>query len=144
MKPIYIKQYWKGVFSYLDGYETINQYKEVSFSMEITINDNSFIGTSTDSESKDVFDKPAIVKGFIDDDKMSFIVKYPCAYFKDEDGKIVIDKSLEHPDIHYLGIFDDNKKNVDGNWEMTIYEEKYGDDYLSEILNGEFQMKRMN
>jgi hypothetical protein len=71
-------------------------------------------------------------------------MKYPCLYYKDENGKIVLDKSSEHPDIHYLGFFDDDLKNVSGNWEMVVYEEKYSDGYLEEILNGQFEMRKTN
>jgi len=144
MKTIHLKQKWKGLFTYLEGYETIEQYKEVAFTMEITLTENSFIGTSTDSESKNAFDKPATVKGFIEDDKISFVMKYPCAYSKGENGEIVLDKSSKHPEIHYLGFFNEDKASVNGNWEMTIYEEKYSDGYLEEILNGEFEMRKMN
>lgn len=144
MKTVHIKQQWKGYFTYLEGYEAIEQYKQVEFTIKITLTENSFVGTSTDSESKHAFNQPAIIKGFIDDEKMSFVLKYPCSYFKDDFGNIILDKSSQHPDIHYLGYFDNDKKAVSGNWEMTIYEEKYGDDYLQEILNGAFEMRRMN
>lgn len=144
MKAIHIKQNWKGFFSYLEGYDTIEQYRRAEFTMEITLMENVFVGISTDSESKHAFEKPATVKGFIEDDKISFIMKYPCLYYKDNTGKIIIDRSSEHPDIHYLGFFEENKSSVVGNWEMTIYEEKHVDGYLEEILNGEFEMRKLN
>ena len=131
MKPVHLKQIWKRFFSYLEGYDTSDQYKEVEFTMEITLMENSFVGISTNSESKNAFNQPATVKGFIEDDKISFIMKYPCAYFKDENRKIVLNRSSDHPDIHYLGFLDDNKTSA--NWEMTVYEEKYLDDYLEEV-----------
>ena len=143
MKTIHKKQNWKGYFTYLEGYDTIEQYKQVEFTLELTFNDkNSFIGFSTDVESKNAFNKPASVKGFIENDQISFVVKYPCLYYKDQKGNIILDESSEHPDIHYLGFFDDENNIVNGNWEMTVYEEKYADGYLEEILNGEFQMRK--
>ncbi len=144
MRTVYSKQKWQGFFTYLEGYTTNEQYHEVEFSMEIIITENSFIGTSIDSESKYVFDKPATVKGFIDNEKISFIMKYPCAYYKDDNGKIILDRDSEHPDIHYLGFFNEDRNSVIGNWEMTIYEEKYLEGYLEELLNGEFQMRKVN
>lgn len=143
METIHLKQYWKGYFTCLDGYETIEQYKQVEFTMEINLTENSFIGTSTDAESIDAFDQPAAVKGFIDDDKMSFVMKYPCAYYKDDLGNIKLNKSYQHPDIHYLGFFDDDKQSVKGNWEMTVNEERYGDGFLEDLFNGEFEMRKM-
>ncbi len=142
MKTIHKKQYWKGTFTYQEGYELDNQIKEVEFTMEIEFVENSFTGISTDNESKSSFDKPAIVRGFADDDKISFVMKYPCAYFIDENGGVIIDPNSEHPDIHYLGFFEDDKLSVRGNWEMTISEQRYGYDYLEEILNGSFEMRK--
>ncbi len=144
MKPVNIIQKWKGTFNYRDGYEDSEQYKEVEFIMEITLSENSFVGISTDSESKNVFDQPATVKGFIDDEKINFIMKYPCAYFKDESGKITLNRLAEHPEIQYLGFFDSSKSSVRGNWEIIEYEEKYLDGYIEEISNGEFVMKKIN
>ncbi len=137
------KQTWKGFFTYQDGYELIDQYIEVAFTMELTFNDNSFTGISTDSESENVFDKPATVKGFIDENKISFVKNYPCSYYKDENGKIILDRDSKHPDIHYLGFFDKDKKNISGTWEMTIYEEKHLDDYLEDVATGEFEIRRV-
>ncbi|MDG5493014.1 hypothetical protein [Psychroserpens sp. SPM9] len=144
MKTVHLKQNWKGFFTYLEAYDTSQQYQKVEFTLEITLSENSFIGISYDLESKDAFNKPATVKGFIEDDKISFVMKYPCYYYKDEKGNIILDPSSEHPDIHYLGFLDENKKYVNGNWEMTVYEEKYADGYLEDIINGEFEMWKVN
>lgn len=143
MKIAHNKQTWKGFFTYQDGYESIDQYIEVAFTMELTFNENSFVGISSDSESENAFDEPATVRGFIEEDKISFVLNYPCSYYKDENGKIVLDRNSKHPDIQYLGFFDEDKKSISGTWEMTVYEEKYLDDYLEEIANGEFEMGRV-
>lgn len=144
MKIVHNKQIWQGTFTYMDGYDEIDQYTDVSFTMELAFEDNAFEGTSTDVESADIFDKPASVKGFADNDKMSFVLNYPCYYYKNDDGKIVTDESLKHPDIHYLGFFDEDKNSVSGTWEMITYEERHGDYFLEETANGTFEMRRMS
>lgn len=143
MKIIENIQLWKGHFIYQEGYEAIDQYIEVPFSMKLTFNGDSFTGESTDSESETIFDKPATVKGFIEDNTISFVLNYSCAYFKDEDGKIFLDKKAKHPEIRYFGIFDKDSKGYTGMWEMTVHEEKYLEDYIEEIANGTFEMRRM-
>jgi hypothetical protein len=143
MKITHNKQTWKGFFTYQEGYESIDQYLEVDFSMELTFTDNSFTGISSDSESAAFFDKPATVKGFIVENTISFVKNYPCNYYKNENGEIVLDRDSKHPDIFYLGFFDEDKKCFSGTWEMTLYEEAYGDDFLEEIANGEFEMRRV-
>jgi len=144
MKVHFQKQIWKGKFSYLVGYETINQYKEVEFTMELTLENETISGTSYDDESKDYFDAPAIVKGFYEGNTISFILKYPCSYFLNDDGVIELDKDNEHPDIHYLGKIDDSKKSVQGTWEIGYIVESGIEKDIVEIFNGEFQMNRIS
>ena len=143
MEIVNKKQIWKGFFNYQEDFEDIEQYIEVTFTMELNFNEDSFIGTTTDSESENIFDKPATVKGFIDRNKMSFVINYPCLYYKDENGKIVLDKKTKHPEIRYLGYYDEDYKVISGTWEMTLYEEKNLEDYLEAFAEGQFQMRRV-
>lgn len=138
MKIVDNKQTWKGFFTYLNGYEIMDSYIKVEFKMDLIFNDNSFKGTSTDSESENIFVEPIIVKGFIDKDIISFVINYPCYYYKDEDGNLKLDKNLQHPNIEYLGFYDDTEKKYSGTWEMIISE----DGYIEEVANGEFEIYR--
>lgn len=143
MKIVDSKQVWKGFFSYLQGYEIVDGYLEIPFKMNLTFNGDSFTGTTIDSESEHVFTEPILVKGFIDNDKISFVVNYPYFYFKDENGNVLVDKSLKHPTIEYLGFYDEIEQKFSGTWEMIIYEEKISkDQYMEEVANGAFEMYR--
>lgn len=143
MKIVDNKQTWKGFFTYLNGYEIIDSYIKVEFQMDLTFNDNSFTGTSTDSESENIFLEPTIVKGFIDKDIISFVINYPCYYYKDENGNLKLDENLQHPNIEYLGFYDETEKKYSGTWEMIISEEKISEDhYIEEVANGEFEIYR--
>lgn len=143
MRIVDNEQIWKGFFSYLEGYEIIDSYVKVPFKMNLTFNGNSFTGTTIDSESENIFTEPIKVKGFIENDKISFIVNYPYFYFKDENGEILVDKNLKHPNIEYLGFYDEMEKKFSGTWEMIIYEEKITEDeYIEEVANGEFEIYR--
>ncbi|WP_433830760.1 hypothetical protein [Flavobacterium anhuiense] len=143
MKIVDNKQTWKGFFTYLEGYEIIDSYIKVEFEMDLTFDDNSFSGTSTNSESENIFVEPILVKGFIDDDMISFVINYPCYYYKDEDGTIKLDKNLQHPNIEYLGFYDQIEKKYSGTWEMIISEEIISADvYMEEVANGEFEIYR--
>jgi len=143
MEIAHNKQTWKGFFTYYEGYEPFKKCIQVDFDMQISFDEDSFTGICSDSESKHIFEKPADVKGFIDEEKISFIKNYPCLYYKDEDGKIMLDRELKHPEIHYLGYFNENKRNISGTWEMVVYERKHLDYYLEEVISGEFEMKRI-
>jgi hypothetical protein len=143
MRIVDNEQIWKGFFSYLQGYEIIDSYIKVPFKMNLTFNGDTFTGTTIDSESENIFTEPIKVKGFIENDKISFVVNYPYSYFKDENGEILVDKSLKHPNIEYLGYYDELEKKYSGTWEMVIYEEKITEDeYIEEIVNGEFEIYR--
>ena len=143
MRIVDNEQIWKGFFSYLQGYKTIDSYIKVPFKMNLTFNGDTFTGTTIDSESENIFTEPIKVKGFIENDKISFVVNYPYSYFKDENGEILVDKSLKHPNIDYLGYYDELEKKYSGTWEMVIYEEKITEDeYIEEVLNGEFEIYR--
>lgn len=143
MKAVYGKQKWEGYFTYGEGYGLDIEDKQVRFILDIEIDEDSFTGTSVDFESKDLFDTPATIKGFFEDDTMSFVLKYPCTYFVDENGSLIIDKNQEHTDIHYFGYLDQDKKVVEGNWEMVTAQEKYDNGYLENILSGDFWIKRV-
>lgn len=143
MEIVENKQIWKGFFTYLHSYEIIDSYIKVEFQMDLAFSGNSFTGTSTDSESENIFVEPIIVKGFIDKDIISFVINYPCYYYKDEDGHIMLDKNLQHPNIEYLGFYDEIEKKYSGTWEMIISEEAISEDeYIEEVANGEFEIYR--
>lgn len=143
MRIVDDKQTWKGFFTYLHTYDLFDTYIEVAFRMDLTFNGNSFIGTSIDSESENIFMESIMVKGFIDNDIISFVKNYPYYYYKDEDGNIIVDKDLEHPNIEYLGFYDQTEKKYSGTWEMIVSEEKISeDDYREEVLSGEFEICR--
>lgn len=143
MRIVDNEQIWKGFFSYLQGYEILDSYIKVPFKMNLTFNGNSFVGTTIDSESENIFTEPIKVKGFIENDKISFIVNYPYFYFKDENGQILVDKNLKHPNIEYLGFYDEMEKKFSGTWEMIIYEEKITEnEYIEEVASGEFEIYR--
>jgi len=73
----------------------------------------------------------------------SFVLKYPFRYSRLENGDLVTDQNKQHPDIHYLGYFSEDKNEIFGNWEM--YEEEYiNENELTEyIFSGDFNMKKV-
>ena len=144
MKIVDHKQTWEGFFTYPSDDDYSDQDLEVTFKMELIFNENSFTGTSRDSESEHIFEEPTIVKGFIEDNKISFILNYPCYYYRDEDGNIQIDKDLPHPIVEYLGYYDEYEKKFSGTWEIIIHEEKISEDnFLEEFIYGDFEMQRI-
>ncbi|MHC0446152.1 hypothetical protein ACWA1F_12130 [Flavobacterium sp. 3-218] len=143
MKIVDNEQTWKGSFSYLEGYDVIDSYINVSFKMNLIFDGDSFVGTTIDSESENIITEPILVKGFIENDQISFVVNYPYHYYKDENDKILIDKNLSHPNIEYLGFYDQVEKKFFGTWEMIISAEKITEEeYIEEVASGGFEIYR--
>lgn len=136
------KEKWEGVFSYGDEYE-LDAYTEVKFFIEIEKNKDSFIGIAEDEESKGLFDTPIIVSGFFEDNFISFTLKYPYSYYKNEKGEIVVDKTKAHPEINYTGFYNSMLKSFEGKWEM-INEviEDYHEGDLVEVFSGDWELKK--
>lgn len=115
---------WKGFYQY--GPEYTGKISKVNFTAQLTFNEDGFEGTCKES-GDGAHREAAVMKGFIDEEKntISFILKYPYAYWEEEDGTIQYDTSQPHPDIYYFGNFNSETNSYDGEWEMTteVYDE---------------------
>lgn len=139
MKVVSSNQKWKGFFDYgVDEYD----YTRVEFYIEIVISDNSFEGISVDEESKDLFKESTKIKGFFDENIISFVMKYPHAYYINDVGDLEVDEEEKHPDIHYYGEFDKTSNSYKGKWEITYVLEDYGDEQITEVYSGNWELKR--
>lgn len=130
---------WKGCFYYEKGYPEITTLQKVSFQIDILIDNNSFSGTAHDEESKEHFDEPVKVKGFFEKDFISFIMTYPYIYYRDEDDKIIVDKSVPNHNVNYYGEFDETTKSYNGEWEITYVIEQLIDGDIEEVFSGSWE-----
>ncbi|MBX2827453.1 MAG: hypothetical protein KTR22_04790 [Flavobacteriaceae bacterium] len=142
MKIVSSRETWKGHFTYEVGYDENNQYLEVPFSMQIVVENDAFFGTSVDEESKHLFDTPTGVTGFFGDNTISFVLKYPYSYYRDEDGTLVAEKNMAHPDVHYYGAYDEVTKTYSGRWEITYEVEERIDGDVQEVFWGYWELRR--
>jgi hypothetical protein len=107
----------KGHFVYGEPYPDPIKGTSVSFEVEWTLIDGIINGICVDDEGKKVFDTPASIRGFIDDNTISFIKKYPKYFEIDETGNTRISDELPAPEIHYYGLIIDN--HFEGDWTIT-------------------------
>jgi hypothetical protein len=92
---------------------------QVSFSMVVEFNDKmSFKGSVWEDEFTKLSGKQLVVKGYIDEDHISFVKKYPCYYASDENGKRFIDESKLGHEVIYDGYWDENSRKWIGEWEV--------------------------
>ena len=124
---IYIER-WEGVFFYPVDDENYDIPKRVNFHINVEIKNDIFIGTHSDEESAPIFEEDAKLKGYFEDNFLSFILKYPYLYFLDEFGQQKTDKNKNHPKIHYYGNFNQKTNSYLGAWEMF---EEFNDEFGS-------------
>lgn len=142
------RQIWKGHFTYINEDEEGAVHEDVNtFEMELVFNKNSFSGTKFDHDTKNLFDKPITVNGFIEDKIISFIVMYPYYFYIDEEGNTVIDYETQYPGSQYEGKYNTEEKKFEGLWKIQIGDFKEGlfqDDYIEEFISGNWEMKRIS
>ncbi len=115
------------------------------FRMEVELDKNfSFNGTVWEEEFTEMSGKHLSVKGFIDNDHISFVKQYPCLYKIDEKWKVNIDVSKRGHAVIYDGYWDESIGSWIGEWEVEGESEflLFGR-IRTEIFIGNFEMKQL-
>lgn len=132
-------QIWKGKFSY-DPIE-YGIIDDVNFELYVELKNGSFEGVSYDDEFRELCDELAKVKGFIEDEHISFVVTYPISYSIDENDVVSIDPSKKGHDVIYDGNFIGNLGKWAGTWEILAEKVKMGkDEYFQHYSTGHWEM----
>ena len=125
-----ISSKWSGFFTYMEQVISTEEWferKRVPFIASLDIYANGSIkGTTTDDESKDLFDSPATIEGFTNDGFISFIVKYPHSYFEDENGIMQVEYGVDYPGCHYEGWLNEQGNKFTGEWTIRVSEQRKG------------------
>ena len=122
----------------LEGNENAFQFRiEAEIDEKLTFN-----GVVWEEEFTGITGKLLTVKGFIDEDHISFVKKYPCAYEYDELGKIIIDESRKGHEVIYDGYWDENTGAWTGEWEVEGETEVFHfNEIKTHVFIGCFEMK---
>ncbi|HWI93244.1 MAG TPA: hypothetical protein VNT20_18325 [Flavisolibacter sp.] len=133
---------WIGEYMYGNLYPKEWQGKVVTFELDLTFSEGKITGTCVDDDTKDHFSEPAIISGFIRDNYINFIKKYP--YFnqinEDLNG---IDFKQEQPsqEINYTGRFENGI--FIGDWEIiSTYKDSFGRTQ-KDLGNGSWSMHKL-
>lgn len=133
---------------YLGNYFEINENGTESsfgFKMNIELDDNlSFTGTVWEDEFSGISGKSLTVRGFIDEDHISFVKKYPCKYESDENSQVVIDIDKPGHEVIYDGYWNEELKNWTGEWEIEGEIELFHlNEIKASVYIGRFEMKEI-
>lgn len=113
-----------------------------NFEIHANLDDGSFSGVAIEEEFTQLTGDKPTVKGFIEDDMISFVKSYPYLFETDENGKQIIDKSIRGHQVEYEGYFEEDKGSWSGTWEIHFGEQKIDiGNYEFQFIMGEWSMK---
>ena len=109
--------------------------------MEVKCDDRlNFTGAVWEEEFSGITGKKLTVKGYIDEDHISFVKQYPCLYEYDENGKVLIDDSQPGHDVLYDGYWDKSEGKWNGEWEVEGETEVFTNEIIqTRVYLGKFE-----
>ena len=111
---------WKGFYEYGVGYVLPHFGKRVEMEISFVADDsNNITGRVTETPSKFSVDAVATIKGFIDEDLISFIKTYPFRPEISEDGSNLLKEGTL--DIQHTGHLDIENNAMYGDWLIEDY-----------------------
>ena len=110
---------WKGFYEYGEGYPLPQFGKRVSISVNLQGNNDSFIGKVIESNSEYSVPLEGTIKGFSENDFISFVKKYPkYPRLKDFGGSEIVMESGQL-EIEHHGFIDSEFDSLYGSWSIS-------------------------
>lgn len=119
MQLLEISGIWKGYYELGKSYPKNLQGKRTDFVLNIKETNGEFTGECIDIVHDNKDNTTSQIKGFVDEDLISFIKQYSFHLLIDKEGKRVIDYDEKHPEIEYTGYYDYESKKISGEWNMV-------------------------
>jgi hypothetical protein len=110
---------WVGYYEYGLGYDLPYFGQRVKYQIEVTFEDDNIIGTASEEKSEYSVDSKATIKGYIEDDLISFVKTYPIKSTIQEDHTIQNSKGEQF--VNHTGILDQDKMVMYGLWTIEIH-----------------------
>jgi len=111
---------WVGYYEYGLGYDLPYFGQRVKCSMEIIVKDGLIKGTVTEEESEFSVSSGSTVSGFIENNLVSFVNKYPVSPQINNKNQVVI--KTGELEVNYSGNLDLEKMTMFGLWTIEAYE----------------------
>ena len=83
-----------------------------------------------------------MVRGFIEDNFVSFSKQYQSTIILEDDGTETLVKGLPGQEIAYWGVYDSLTSTLEGKWEFLVYLDKYEDGYIESVFWGTWKLIR--
>jgi hypothetical protein len=134
---------WVGHFAYGQEYGEDIAGETVQFRLFVdSFKNGQFTGRSVDLEGIGANYEIAQVKGYIDEDFISFTTEFPHLYGLNEAGNTLEDKNKQHPVVSYSGEYNTNTQTFAGQWELRMEIAPVGEYWLEDIATGTWEMRR--
>ncbi len=111
---------WIGYYEYGESYPQSLQGKRTNFVLNLKETAGEFSGECIDISENNKINPAAEIKGFVNENLISFIKQYSYQLFIHDDGRREADYYNTHPEIEYTGYFDENTNKYTGEWSMVI------------------------
>lgn len=130
---------WNGKYSYENNFDEANSF---GFILKVKYHNTSFEGIALDEEFTVLTGEHAVIKGFIDNEHISFVKKYPFKFEEQEDGSILIDREKKGHEVIYNGFLNKDIGVWEGEWEILQNEVQISmGKYEEFLITGFWQMK---
>jgi hypothetical protein len=133
---------WAGQYTLGEGYAPSMTGITTSFELIMEIIDGVLKGHCRDNIEDVPMSAPATIEGFIEDNFINFVKRYPHAWMRDENGDMVEDVDQPSHEVIYNGYFGEGL--VQGDWEIVASTHVNPDGTLYEyLLRGTWYMKKV-
>jgi len=138
---ININGQWKGVITYGPEYDELEN-SELYFSIDIKQTADTFTGVAHDTGGVGTNPDKALVNGFVEGNSINFTKQYQSTLIIEEDGTETVLRGKPAPEVHYWGTFDQLTNTLEGEWEISVYAEKFADGYFDDVFRGTWKASR--
>lgn len=135
---------WQGYYVYGPEYGKKLSADKVTFKISLTEKaDGEFEGTCIDANNANSEANTASVRGFTEEDFISFTKEYTLPFSIAADNEIITHSPQKRPEISYHGYYDPVTEHFSGDWEFIARESAHPDGDYVEFAAGTWEMRKV-
>jgi hypothetical protein len=138
---------WKGFFTQILGTSEEPYEAKFDFEMDLIQNEDGFEGTCKDMEIEIGQNEKSKIKGFIDNQIISFTKQYDNSiFYDDQKDELILIREIKQDEINYYGTWDQSTNKFHGKWEILMSDEPTLDlnEYKQDIEYGDWEMEKVS